>query len=75
LHIVIFEIRMPLHIKFTVFWNVTPCSLVKRYHITEEPAAFFLQESRVKFCFFRKKKLFNTPSLGGKSCLYFDLDL
>jgi len=58
-----FEVLLPATNMITVFWNVTPCSLVKSYHIIEEPAAFFLQDCRVKFCFFREKKFFFILSL------------
>jgi hypothetical protein len=36
--------------KFTVLWDMTPCSCVKRYNILEEPtASFFKPEDGDRF--------------------------
>jgi len=71
----IFEIQMPVLIKFTVFWNVTPCSLVKRYHITKEPAAFFFRTVESNSAFSGGKKNVILILLVGNPVLCFDFDL
>jgi len=51
-----------------------PCSLVKRYHITEEPAAFFFRTVESNSAF-SEKKILILILLVGNPVLYFDLDL